>query len=154
MQLRAAATAFFIASVVPAGPIAELPKADVVVARRAPASATLVWNATNRVTDLTARPITPSDGERAIAVDAVKLLASRAPSLRSTFLTVRVVYVLSRQQLVYGNATMADKGPLVEVTALRRDVLRDASQWEKELQAGRPTPGLSVKRLGRFPTAY
>jgi hypothetical protein len=126
----------------------------VVVAKSTAAEATLVWDATPRIVELTANKISTAQGNTAIEIDAVKLMQSRAASLKGDQLKLRVVYVLSRQAASYGDPTLADRGPLMELSAKRADVLRRSTKWLEELAKGQKAPDLAIAILGEFPTSY
>jgi hypothetical protein len=126
----------------------------VVVATSNASQATLIWDATPRIVDLTAKPITVAEGDAAIEIDSLKLLQARASSLKADRLKLRVVFILSRQAASYGDPTMADRGPLLEMSAKRTDLLRNGPQWLAEIGKGHHVPGLSVAVLGEFPTSY
>lgn len=133
---------------------AETIAGTVVVAASNAAEATLIWDATPRIVDLTANTISVEQGDAAIEIDALKLLNMHASSLKADRLKVRVVFVLSRQAASYGDPTMADRGPLLEMSAKRSDLLRNGSQWLPALAKGQKIPGLDVTILGEFPTTY
>jgi len=156
MKIRLAALfAAFGAAFAPISSFAADPvKGAVVLSSITQAQSQIIWDATDRVTELTGMKLRPGEGQRALEADAVRLLAARAPGIKSKRLTVRVVYVLSRQALMYGNPAMADKGPLLEVSAATADASRQAVSWIAAVENGNSTPGLMMKPLGEFPTTY
>lgn len=146
--------AAFVLSFATPNAIADPVKGRVVLSHVSPSDALLIWDATTRITDLTAHKITSAQGQQALTADAVNILASRAPSLKSKRISITVVYILSRQMLLYGKPSMAARGTLLSVSANRADVAKLAVVWLSSIRAGKTPQGLAVRRLGVFPTTY
>lgn len=132
----------------------EGPSGNVIVSRSSRQKAVVVWDATARVAELTARPIPEDAGLRLVTMDVVTLLGIESAKLRSASVTIRAVYSANRAAAAYGDPGTSAKVPLVEVTAAAAIARKQAAAWVAAIRAGKAAPHLAISALGRFPTDY
>lgn len=130
---------------------ADTPKGSVLVARTEP-DAILIWDATPAVVDLVSAKRGQDAALRTLESDAVAILAERAPQLKASKVSIRIVYQkIGAVNPAYGNATLASVERLATVSAKRDDIVKHAKDYETALTAGNVPSDVTVNVTGKLP---
>lgn len=122
----------------------------VILTKSAPV-ATLLWDATPRVFALANADGSEQSRMRQLEEDGVNVLASRGARLHASKVELQVVYLLHPVAAQYGKPSMADKAKILVLQAKTNDIAGKASQWQRDLAAGKSPAGLTVQVLGKLP---
>jgi hypothetical protein len=149
---RALAIMLAVASGSASAHAAENPKGIVVLAHSAP-TALLIWDASPVVGDLVIARRLGDAGIQALEIDAIHILAARAPGLHAKRVEVRVQYAPTGVVgAAYQASTFANETPILSLAADRALVAAEHQAWIAAVASQRRPQGLTVTMLGAFPS--
>ncbi len=130
------------------------PVRGTVVMARGGTTVTYLWNATPYVTNLVAAHNVGQDGLHAMEATALVVLRERARSGTSPSMAITVLYERTGAvSPAYGTATFEGVERVFTLTAKRREILKNADVWTRNLADGVVPKGLSALVTGELPPA-